>query len=666
MFKEFKLKVQESFSNMIKNNDSLFITDIDKDLLWDTYLNSYDISIRQEYNCSCCRHFLKNYGNIVIIRNNKLHTIWNFIEESKEFSNVVNKLNTLVLNSKIKDVFLSDIKGLGTDKSTQKIDGGSILWHHFYLELPKERISNTRVSIDTQLGYFRDNKNVFKRSLDELTQDSTETVLELISQNSLYRGEEFKPLLTEFLRYQIEYQKEEDKDLYCWEKCASSQAILRIRNTAIGTLLIDLSEGKELDKAVTSYEKVVAPSNYKRPTSLVTKSMIEDAEKVINELGYTESLERRFAITEDISINNILFVNRDTKKALFTKFALGVLEEMKEDVIVNPKTLSKVEEITVAKFIEEIIPISSSIEVLFDNTHLNNLVSLITAKNKEAPIMFKWNNPFSWSYTNAVTDSIKEQVKAAGGKVEGELRISLSWFNYDDLDLHVIEPDGNKIYYSNRTSYTGGMLDIDMNAGSGKTRTPVENIIWPYNSKIEEGEYKVIVNNFSRRELKDVGFIVEIECKNEVFNFSYDKSISNGANIEIAKFTYSKKDGIKFSSEVKSNTLSKEKWGIHTNKFHKVSMIMNSPNYWEEAIGNNHLFFILEGAKNDESARGFFNEFLKEELSKNRKVFEVLASKLKIESSNTQLSGLGFSSTQRNSVICRVEGKFKRLLKVNF
>jgi hypothetical protein len=82
------------------------------------------------------------------------------------------------------------------------------------------------------------------------------------------------------------------------------------------------------------------------------------------------------------------------------------------------------------------------------------------------------------------------------------------------------------------------------------------------------------------------------------------------------------------------------------------------------SVGNKHVFFIVEGAKNDETPRGFYNEFLKEELTTNRKVFEVLGAKLKVEPSDRQLTGVGFSDTQRNSFIVRVEGQFKRTLKV--
>jgi hypothetical protein len=94
---------------------------------------------------------------------------------------------------------------------------------------------------------------------------------------------------------------------------------------------------------------------------------------------------------------------------------------------------------------------------------------------------------------------------------------------------------------------------------------------------------------------------------------------------------------------------------------------MMSPNYWNgTGIGNKHYFFMLNGCKNDGSARGFFNEFLRSDLDADRKVFEIVGSKMKAAESDEQLSGLGFSSTQRNSVLCRVNGSFTRVIKLVF
>jgi len=203
-----------------------------------------------------------------------------------------------------------------------------------------------------------------------------------------------------------------------------------------------------------------------------------------------------------------------------------------------------------------------------------------------------------------------------------------------------------------------------MNAGGPTSRTPVENIIWTNKAKMAEGKYRVVVHQFAKRENTHVGCVVEVECNGEVFTFEENKAMLGHTNI--CEFNYSKETGITFSSGQTSSTVSKDKWGISTNKFQKVSMIMNSPNYWEKQIGNKHVFFVIEGAKNDEPTRGFFNEFLKDELNTNRKVFEVLGAKLKVEPSDKQVTGIGFSTTQRNHIICRVEGNFKRTLKVTF
>ena len=45
---------------------------------------------------------------------------------------------------------------------------------------------------------------------------------------------------------------------------------------------------------------------------------------------------------------------------------------------------------------------------------------------------------------------------------------------------------------------------------------------------------------------------------------------------------------------------------------------------------------------------------------------EIVGAKMKTEESTNQLSGLGFSSTQRNYVLCRVKGSFSRTIKITF
>lgn len=652
-FTSLKAPLMENFNKRFKDLP-LFTVELDRDNIVETYLNSFPEELRQEHNCSCCKSFLRQFAGIVTIQENKMVTLWDNLQV-EGFQDVINNINEYVHSLPVSGTLLADTKKAGTDKNTDPKTG--ITWQHFFLELPNNVVAK-KADIPTRKGEARTNKEVLQRGLEELTLEATETVLELIGQNSLYRGKEFEPLLKAFALVQRRFAKAVDKNNFCWEAASESGGSLaRIRNTAIGTLLIDLSAGMDLDQAVTRFEKVVAPTNYKRPTALVTPRMIEDAKSKLSELGLLEALNRRYAVETDIQVCDILF--KDRAQAI-----TDIFDTLSKETLVNPKSLTKVEEISIEDFLANVVPTAKSISVLVENQHLPNFVSLLTSQEPDAPHLFKWNNNFSWSYTGAIADSIKERVKAAGGNVIGELRTSLSWYNHDDLDIHVVEPNNVLISYMSKLSPSSGKLDVDMNAGMGRSRTPVENIIWTDKAKMKEGTYKVYVHNYSRRENTDGGFVVQIECGGETFDFEFKTNPKNNEKQLIVEFEYFKTEGIKFKGETKSNMVSKDKWGLKTCQFCKVTNLMLSPNHWGGQVGNKHFFFMLEDCISDEAPRPFFNEFLKPEMDENRKVLEILGSKIKIEDSNNQLSGLGFSDTKRSDIIVKVTGKFTRTLKV--
>jgi len=672
LFTKYKKEFTKHVDSLLKNQDHLFVTDVTREALWETYINSYPESVRQEFNCNCCRQFIKDFGNVVAIVNNQIKSIWSFFEDtSSVFYKVNRELETLVLSSPIRDRYLAINPNVGTDHNIQLLpDNKTIRWDHYSYTLDRKFVINNydrTKSVAYYIAPTRDAKNVFKRSLDEITEQAVLTVLELIEQNSLYRGSDYTGILKVFLTTLKIYREldETQKDAYCWSQClVQSAAVSKIRNTAIGTLLVDISEDKELDVAISAFERIMDPSNHKRPNTVITNSMVKKAEEYLEASGLGNSLARRNATLDDIEVTDLIFVNRSSR----LPEPVSLLGSLKQKPKFDSNRLSKVETVSLQVFLDNIVPTATNIELLLENAHESNLVSLITAENSNALPMFKWNNPFSWTYNGSVADSLREKVKKAGGTVEGLLRVSLGWYNFDDLDLHMHEPDLLKthIYFRNKmSSFSRAKLDVDQNAGTILTRSAVENIIYPYNSTLLKNKsYQVDVHNFSKRETIDVGFYVEVEYNGLIYTFTYDKAVKG--TIPACSFVIDDNNEIVFTTNLETSAKVKQLWNLNTLQMHKVEAIMYSPNYWQDnSVGNKHVFLMLEGAKNTEpTTRGFFNEFLHESLSTHRKVFEALGSRTNVSPSEQELSGVGFSLTSRKEFTVKVSGSFTRMLKV--
>lgn len=689
MFKDFVKAIQKNLQQMSKDSSRLFTVNVDTEELYNLYLDSFPAGTneiyreRREYDCSCCRHFIRDVGNVVSIKNGELHTIWGINPVSDDKYNVVAAaLDAYVKQKAVLGVFLKKEKRIGTPENREMLPTGKInKYEHFFVDLPeicifKECYGHT---LEGDLSQFRDVRNVFKRSLDEISKEAVDTVLELIAQNSLYKGAEWKKQLTEFKNYQKEYGKltDEQKELWIWEKSIAAGAVIgKIRNHSIGTLLVNISEGMDLDLAVRKYEQIVAPVNYKRPKAIFTKKMLEDAKKTITELGYMDSLQRRFATLDDITVNNILFSNKDAAKRITG--AMDLFDEMEQDVAIDPKRFSKVEEISAEDFIKNVLPVAKELEVYLENKHIQNMVSLIAPEVADAKTMFKWNNGMSWAYTGNITDSdIKENVKAAGGSVTGIVRFSIQWNDGNgkdnsDLDAHCLEPQGgDHIYFSHKISiYTGGELDIDITDPIYQCKSnggvAVENITYPSKERMKPGTYKFYVNQYSFRNSQ--GFKAEVEVNGEIHSYEYNTPVRG--NVDVAEVILDQSGNFKVVDKLPGNcaTISKDVWGIKTLQFTPVSVVCYSPNYWDEqkGIGHQHLFFMLKDCINPEEPNGYYNEFLKPELEQHRRVFEALGAKAHVKDVDDQLSGVGFSLTKRNDLIIKVKGATERVLKIKF
>jgi hypothetical protein len=119
-----------------------------------------------------------------------------------------------------------------------------------------------------------------------------------------------------------------------------------------------------------------------------------------------------------------------------------------------------------------------------------------------APTSTRSTNPPGPARRSELRDNMEEllQQHHAGS---GDVRISLMWSNRNDIDLHVVDPNGEEIFYGHRAARSGGLLDIDMNAAPPFRVPAVENVYWPERAA-PPGTYRIYVNHFRRNGSENV------------------------------------------------------------------------------------------------------------------------------------------------------------------
>jgi hypothetical protein len=594
--------------------------------------------VRTTHDCSCCKNFVRNMGGVVAIVNGRKESVWSVPNLPEPYATVAAAMDALVQQLPIKSVFRTKETRFG---ASHTYDSDNRRWDHFHAEVAtRHRCARP----DEERGSINTTAQVLRRGLDTLGDDTFQTVLDLIDSNALYRGSEHRRAVQEFQTLQRAYRAAGDGSLHVWSNVGNPVA--RFRNTVIGTLIQDLSDGVDLERAVRGFEQKVAPTNYKRTTALITPAMVTKAVEKLRELDLERSIERRFARLEDVSVNDVLFVDNSVQARMRDGLTSLLMEAVGS---APPKNTSGVTNIPVVEFVSSVLAKARRVEVLLKNQHLGNFVSVTAPVHADAGKLFRWNNSFAWSYDGEVADSIKARVKRAGGNTNAALRVSLAWSNYDDLDIHADCPDGH-IYFGNKLD----ILDVDMNAGGGRSREPVENLSW---TRPRDGVYRIHVNQYNQRETADVGFTLEIECEGRVTQLSYPLGVKGTVDCITFKMVRGELTDLKIvNKSIRGGDVSTQKWGVATENFVPVSTLMCSPNHWEGAgaVGNQHWFLILEGCRNPDSTRGIYNEFLRSDLEPHRKVFEVLGNKTKCAPAEQQLSGVGFSQGRNDEVTVRV------------
>ena len=670
MFREMRDKLQEHFNNMCDNK--LFFTDCDTDEMWNLYLDTLPQGIYRTnrwHDCTACRRWFRKMAHIIAVTpENRVITMWSG-ETTKPYQKVFDFLNEYVMNhSHIERAFVTSQDAIGIETSyDEDEDGYPIRHNHFYLEIPSTFVRDG-VKVGQTMSEYATNRQLLESSMQAISIKAIDTVLSLIDDNNLYRGNQWENSLRKFRNLKKSApHPDSDPDMidrWYWIKSMEvGEMVSKMKNHSIGVLLTDLTDGVGIETALKRYEEVTAPANYQRPKEIFTEAMVEQAQATIEELGYIDSLQRRYAVMEDLSINDVIYADRKISKSL--KDSNNLFDKLKEDAVVKPIKTDHIQAISLDAFIENVIPKATEISIYADTALSNNFVSLIGPKNKDAPSMFQWGNAFCWSYRNNLADSMKQQVKAMGGDIDVDLRFSIRWNNlgtwdHSDYDAHCIVPGDEPksirtIYFSRKiNALTGGYLDVDII--DPKQNVPaVENIRFKHKEKMIPGIYEFRVHCFNSG-YGNSGFDAEIEFDGKIYHFSYHKPLKQHECIKVAYVKYNADGTFEIDPVLDGESNTVENWNIKMNTFVPVNLICYSPNYWgNNKVGNKHVFFMMKDCINEDTPNAWYNEYLKSELkNENKRVMEALGRMAKVEESDNQLSGLGFATTKANEITLKV------------
>ncbi len=378
----------------------LFTTDAEG--LWEAYLGAFeDEASKQHHNCRACRSFIERYGGLVVIDpadGSAEPAMW-LESPTEELLPAVVAMKKIVRRARVTGVFLSADRALGTPvtPASAKYPEG---WRHLSAVLPELLLHQSRVqSPDQAMAEKRQDFAQVSRALSEYKLELLDQALALLESDALYRAEKVigPARWLRDLASRIEGAKGERRKNRIWHAIASAPAgFCHPRSSMVGTLLDDLAAGKSMEDAARAFKAKMNPLQYQRPQTPPSSQTIEQAEKLVAQLGIERSLVRRFALLSEVPL-------------LWSPSPTNLLDPPKPngvfDVLKNPSPSTQrgtlpVVVMTWEKFQRQVLPEAKAMTVRLPYARLP-FGSFTTAVHTDAPPILQWDseerrNPLAW------------------------------------------------------------------------------------------------------------------------------------------------------------------------------------------------------------------------------------------------------------------------------
>lgn len=385
----------------------LFRVKVGRHELYEAYLAGFPTeALRQHHTCSCCRQFIGRFGNLAVVDEGGVlvSALWGS-GHVEPYAAPIAAMRKIVERGRIHDVFLSDEAMWGAPVSPVT---GNRTWTHFAIEPPAAALRRKHgiLTPGQQMAEKREDYRILQTALAEIKREHVEQALTLLRSDALYRSEKvIGP--AEFLLRMHDLRTEwrgRARDNLTWLAVATAPTgFCKPRGAMIGTLLEDIAAGSfGFDEIKARFAAKMHPLRYQRPTAAPSRGTIEQAEKLVAELGLEPALHRRFARIEDVEPHLLWKPTPPAAKPNGGGVFGHLTDKEGERAKVDP-ILADAQKITWAKFASKVLPSALQAHVYMGG--VMPFFGMTTATNIDAPPILQWDtaetrNPVAWYFYN--------------------------------------------------------------------------------------------------------------------------------------------------------------------------------------------------------------------------------------------------------------------------
>ena len=367
----------------------LFKVQLGRTELFDKYLELKHPTVRQGYNCNCCKSFLRRYGDLVTIDPNTGATrsvLWKTQEQSKivEFDSAFAELAKMVEAAPVAHYFTRN-PGFREFGSYEK--GG---FNHF--SIAASNVPTTTLEIGQRIENFK----LLKKNVEAFPLETIRDLLAYFTFDKVLKNAEQQlDFLRKFCEVAEKYSEVKNtkfKNNIIWLMVATcNMGVINIGNGALGEFLTSVMKDGNKEPAKSAFLKMIDPLNRMRATAPAKLGTIDAAEKIFEKMDIASALKRRFARLDEIPTKAwVPPTNADTKIAGGGVFAsLKALNTAAANLpVVDGGTVSW------AVFVRDVLPKAWKIAVKFHEARYM-FGSLLTAVDPNSKPIFRYDKPES-------------------------------------------------------------------------------------------------------------------------------------------------------------------------------------------------------------------------------------------------------------------------------